>query len=754
MREEMTLDSEIRHGHKIGDIDMKFKSIYFVVCAAITLVATSCVEENFEKNKVGFTNDPNAVCFGVTSRDVEAKTVYGEQDESKNWPLYWTKGDKIDIYCPQAEDITSASYTVYNSVTIDAEGNVTTADSDGSTHQGQINPSTDAYLKWGGDDGAHNFYAVYPSGVATFSSETEGYATFKINSDQVCTINSSTTNANSGVDYIAAPDMNNAYMVASAENQQPSTDAVSLDFTPIMTTLLVKVSSPQSAVDYKTTITGISVTSTISSVDAQSGVFTYDLNKKTRGIVLGAQGDPIEATTFVSVKNGDVNYIDLDEYSSVTFTVFLPPIPVNSSNPIRIRVHTAGGELSAFLGTAAPTENRPKNSVFNADVDIKASTIRRVILPSIPTPLPEGNDWITPLDDKIYVSQLSIPGTHDAAASHTSMKLATTPLLSIGSGAVESVIGEVGLTQAISIEEQWDLGIRAFDLRPAYSNFDSWLSGDLIGLVIWHGLVVCTDGKGDNPENAITLSGVIDMLLTKMEGTQEFAIILMRHEDETGVALGVNFTAKDTGAWSDAMGTYLKGLIDEKKALMYKPDLTLGEAAGKILFLSRDTYTGGPYGGYVRSWPHNSMVDLNATPSYIEDDAGNSKDDTDGTLYAQDYYENVNTGTKTSYITQMLDLSTTAHTNPNLLYSWFINHASGYTGGSSTSAGYRENAGVQNLAFFNYLTAEDYVPGPTGIVLMDYVGSRTFSGDTVYGDLGPQAIIDNNYKYVLKRSTK
>ena len=41
--------------------------------------------------------------------------------------------------------------------------------------------------------------------------------------------------------------------------------------------------------------------------------------------------------------------------------------------------------------------------------------------------------------------------------------------------------------------------------------------------------------------------------------------------------------------------------------------------------------------------------------------------------------------------------------------------------------------------------------GSIGIILMDFVGAATSDGVAVQGDLCPQAIIDNNYKYRMKR---
>ena len=83
-----------------------------------------------------------------------------------------------------------------------------------------------------------------------------------------------------------------------------------------------------------------------------------------------------------------------------------------------------------------------------------------------------------------------------------------------------------------------------------------------------------------------------------------------------------------------------------------------------------------------------------------------------------------------------------------------INHASGYVG-SSTSDTYRENAAAQNPKLISYIT-DDSWEGSTGIMLFDYAGASLsnglLSGNTeVYGDIALQAIIDNNYKYRMKR---
>ena len=94
------------------------------------------------------------------------------------------------------------------------------------------------------------------------------------------------------------------------------------------------------------------------------------------------------------------------------------------------------------------------------------------------------------------------------------------------------------------------------------------------------------------------------------------------------------------------------------------------------------------------------------------------------------------------------------HTNTEYTNRWSINHTSGYTaditGNVSTTPGYRENASNNNIKLYNYINSSTW-KGSTGIVMMDFVGARESGDYTVYGDLCPQAIIDNNYKYRMLR---
>ena len=82
--------------------------------------------------------------------------------------------------------------------------------------------------------------------------------------------------------------------------------------------------------------------------------------------------------------------------------------------------------------------------------------------------------------------------------------------------------------------------------------------------------------------------------------------------------------------------------------------------------------------------------------------------------------------------------------------TWTINYTSGNVG-VGVNASYYRNAANTNPATYRYIISNDRVDNNVGIIMMDHVGYRTrknmAQNYTVYGDLLPQAIIDNNFRW-------
>ena len=315
-----------------------------------------------------------------------------------------------------------------------------------------------------------------------------------------------------------------------------------------------------------------------------------------------------------------------------------------------------------------------------------------------------GNEaWMANIPDNTFLSQLSIPGTHDAGTGH-----GVNNFMVVISGTKYAV------TQEKTLTEQWNSGIRAFDLRPAMDNSR---------LRIYHG-VISTNLYMDNALS--TLCSLLDSHPTEM------CIVFMRHESEGD---------DNNSNWGAKMKELLTSAPTSTHAMNYNPNAKLGDVRGKLLILSRDTYDTNPVGGYITGWGFNS--------NFAQQQGGQIRGvSTQGQLYVQDFYDVSASGapaTKTASIERMLQFSTSENTNPGL---WVVNQTSGYSKTGSmfgytfaTSDGYRDNAQTQNAAAISYINSH---PGPTGIILMDFAAEDASGGYQVKGQALTNAIIASN----------
>ena len=444
---------------------------------------------------------------------------------------------------------------------------------------------------------------------------------------------------------------------------------------------------------------------TNSGSDAAS--FQYDIkNSSITGSSGSGEATTRTETTFVSLVDaaGNASYVDLANGKTLTLTVFLPPMSKEQAaalkRQLKVRVHITGNaELSASIKT------NDKDTEYWT-TQIEPSSKKRITLPAIPSGKQEsGNNWITPLDGSIYVSQMSIPGSHDAA---TGEDMAT-------------FVGDIfAQTQEQTLQTQWNLGIRAFDLRPAIykaifsSTHELWL---------YHGMTRVSISWA-------TAMNTIKANLTDHPG--EFAIVLFRHEDESTAGKDNNTTN---------FNTYMTNWVNANKAWIveWRPDITIDECRGKLILISR--FNGSWDYGCFTGWSHDAA----GSTTTVRNASGSRT----GTMYVQDYYNPSSHETKFASIKKYLDIAQTFHTNDALKNHWMLNHVSGYVG-SSTSNTYRANAAAQNPKVIEYLNNRTY-PGSTGILLFDYSGAATSGSYNVQGDVMLQTVIDNNYKYRMKR---
>lgn len=664
---------------------MRTNAIFYLTLALYASVVSACVDENINSDK-----DVNgkAIKFGLSSQ--KTKTVY---DDADPYQINWVNGDQIKIFCAEAETAKSALYNVTPASTAN-EGTIANAGSD--------------ELQWGGDGLKHHFYAVYPGSTAKV--DENGIATFSINRNQKCTV---TTTNGYNANVFAKPDMKNANMVAYTATE-PTDETVSLSFKPLMTTLEIVVKGPASNINSSNArVTGVSIVSTITTTSSESGdSFKYDIAK---GVITGSVNKGTATTksetTFISLvdANGNASYVDLANGHTLTLTAFLPPMSVEQAvamkRQVKVRVHITGNaELSASVKTNDESSD-------NWTTQFKPAAKKKIILPAIPSGKQEsGNNWITPLDGSIYVSQMSIPGSHDAATGEN----------------MASFVGDLfAKTQEQTLQTQWNLGVRAFDLRPALYDKNEvvlWGTEDY-ELWLYHGATRVAISWA-------TAMNTIKANLTSHPG--EFAIVLFRHEDESTPFKNTNTTDFDNymKAWVNANKTWI---VD------WRPDITIDECRGKLILISR-FYGSWDYGCFT-GWSHDAA----GTTTTVRNASGSVT----GTMYVQDYYNPSSHDTKFTSIKNYLDIAQTFHTNDALKNHWMLNHVSGYVGSSSSNT-YRANAEAQNPKVIEYLHNRT-APGSTGILLFDYSGVATSGRYNVQGDVMLQTVIDNNYKYRMCR---
>ena len=202
-----------------------------------------------------------------------------------------------------------------------------------------------------------------------------------------------------------------------------------------------------------------------------------------------------------------------------------------------------------------------------------------------------ADNWITPMADNIYVSDMSIPGTHDSATGEGF------------DGLLGLLLGNTtARTQDLTISQQWDCGIRAFDLRPTVENGDNGTY-----LHIYHGII----------KTAMSFEDALITLRDKLkEAPGEFAIVIMRHESDANSDIQNQWAAlMDKCLTSDALAGYIAD---------FKPELTIADLRGKILVMSRDTYDNGPHGAYINSWSHSDNY-LDQTKAVISGPHGHRR---------------------------------------------------------------------------------------------------------------------------------
>ncbi len=321
-----------------------------------------------------------------------------------------------------------------------------------------------------------------------------------------------------------------------------------------------------------------------------------------------------------------------------------------------------------------------------------------VVSLSVWSQVTDYQNWMRGLDDDAFICQLSLPGAHDACCSSFS-----------GVSAIGAAFA--GKVQTKSVQQMLPLGVRVFDLRPAVKDGK---------LTICHGILV----------TSFDFNTIMQQLCTYLDAhPSEFCIVTIRHEVEA-----------DDG--DSSFGSKLQASLAAIKdhLVNFRPNLTVGEARGKILFLSRDAYDEPMYGGRFADLSNNQS-DINNMLGGHCYGPGTYK----CSWWVQGYYEYSDVNAKKSVILAMLNKS--CELAGKYSYTWAENGLAGYKE-TGTNSACQANAQACNPYMQGLLSSGNY-NGPAGLVFMDFCCDGDNSG--YYGLSLTKELINHNFRYTMSK---
>ena len=329
----------------------------------------------------------------------------------------------------------------------------------------------------------------------------------------------------------------------------------------------------------------------------------------------------------------------------------------------------------------------------------------------LPTP---ATDWLSMVRDETKVCKLTIPGTHDTMT---------------GMGFYQPVLKYIFNTTAISqvstLEEQMNSGLRFFDIRPVVST-DTIAKKKILRLT--HGI----------SELDITFEWTIDQLQSYLKAhPSEFFIVKLQFDNGFEDQKDLYTLLSNVLHMPKYQGLFVEN---------WRPDITVSEMRGKILWLSR--YDLRPFNAAFHypivycDWPDEDPdIEEDINPEAQRNCGMYNMTDTTLTakLYKQDYYKTTTEKRMRNKQKTVIDMMHTAReATAGDEDIWIVNHCSAYT--EVSPRGYITNASnLHPLVIDDLQTYE----GTVGIIPMDmachdYVhciinGGTPYTSDYLYG---------------------
>lgn len=697
---------------------MKLK--IFSMFAASLLMLGSCSEKEIAEVPV---QTGDEIHFGPSTPDkVDTRTIYDTptQDTDGNWyfPVHWEQDDEIAVYCPQTSQ--PASQLVNYKITPDSKNPAT---SSAVTKIGD-----GAGLQWGSSD-EHRFYGFYPASAVT-GKETDGRIEANIPVEQKVVRWESKTADDGTITYNGVPDTDLAYMFAYTsvkKSELVNNPDIPLKFRPLVTILEIIVNGPAEN-SSPIQVSNINVTGVSGNV-ALAGNFECLISNQNGTCTPLEDGTVTNRISISCYDNDKKEFITLKHGDKINVKAFIIPNEVSiGTRQISITVSTVNGGA--------------KTKTLKTD-EIVAHKVNRVSLPALTSG--GTNYWLSNLDPNIYLSELSLPGSK--------MSFSTT-----GNDGTEKF-------QTQSLNTQFMDGVRAFVVHTK-TNTTYDRRGNS-----WSGYTYNVTGATVNEKyTGSTLESILSELKTLLDEAQsknkknEFAFVQITYD-------AASYTGDNPGGgayryWIEGIEYELNKLKNNNTYNIYTdqitPDTKLGDVGGHIVL--KVNYNDGQTG-------MGQYIDANATiPALFStwtkgmDDValywGSPNSNQTGRPEMHWYYseathignsnEAADLVTKKNQISTVFQESVDKYINGTGHNYWFMNDIGGcYSNGSPTIP--TLTADLNNYAV--QLLQERTQNASLGIVLLNYADKQAGSGALYQSDWLIQTIIDNNFKFALRKAS-
>ena len=721
------------------------KKIYYLGIA-LAACLSSCSDDSLDNGKtvVNPVQTGDEIIFGSSlseNTDMESRTVYGDRTTT-GVPVYWSsdeeKPDTIAIYCMQSSQ--PADHLVKYIVTPSESNQAVAASVD------KLDPNA-AGLQWGDRSTPHRFYAFYPAGAVkgTDDEDATGQITANIPVTQQVqewrTVEAGASESLEGKKtYFGLPNMDYAYMYAynevTPEDMEGST--VDLKFKNLVTVLDITVQGPQSGT---ATITNINVDAVEGSQPILTGDFKCDIRAaKTDGtVVCTPVGSFNEERGRISIpcydkKSGQFIQLGPNELLNVKAYI----IPQDEKNTV---------VKQSLRVTVSLLNGAPCRKTLNT-ADVTPHKINRVILPKLE--VGGTNYWMSSLDRDIYVSELSLPGSKFAYA---------TP--------------DNGVTvrnfQDATITQQFTSGVRAFIVQTAgyaeytqgwgrYTHNDSG-KDDLYVTV--NGNILQKNGKNVTIEDVLAeLKACIDEAeKAKGESNNEYVVVQLTFEGNPCNSNHGNFNSERI--WIEALQAKLNSLISENSYNLYTDEITANTTIRDLRehIVLKVNYNSTAMGSYIAQDATIPALFSKWQGKYGDVDLrwGTPNESSIRTPMHWLYQEATHVGSNTEityqekldYIKKVFEDGVTRYQQNTEHDTWFMNDIGGRYIEDTDDAVTRLTTELNNYSVG--LLQNRTANASLGLIFMNFADKLETSGALYKSDWLIQAIIDNNFKFALRK---